>query len=80
MHSDKRCKPVVNVKHRKSAFGMQGGILSCPLHTLSERHHSMPGMMVMLGYPTTAGAIFLYSFLHRKQYPALADNGRSLNQ
>jgi hypothetical protein len=38
VHSDKRCKPVVNVKHRKSAFGMQGH-LELPLHTLSERYH-----------------------------------------
>jgi hypothetical protein len=27
-----------------------------------------PGMMVMLGYPTTALAILLYGFLYRKQH------------
>lgn len=26
----------------------------------------MPGMMVMIGYPTTACTILLYGFLHRK--------------
>lgn len=28
----------------------------------------MPGMMVMLGYPTTAVVILLYGFLHRRHY------------
>lgn len=31
----------------------------------------MPGMMVMLGYPTTACAILLHGFLHRKRFQPL---------
>jgi hypothetical protein len=37
----------------------------------------MPGMMVMLGYPTTAGAILLYGFLQRKAASAVADDNPS---
>jgi hypothetical protein len=32
----------------------------------------MPGMMVMLGYPTTALAILLYGFVHRKRHATVA--------
>ena len=37
----------------------------------------MPGMMVMLGYPTSAGAILLYGFLHRKAVSAVANEKAS---